>query len=267
MPPREVTDPLYEQIAASLRGQISSGHLGPGVRLPSQEVLRKQHGVTRVTVRKALEVLQREGLVVSSPRSGTFVRRQPVLDQRMRDHYRRPRPGEDTSPTARQARLRGKDATWRHSTVQALAADDIAERLAIEPGARVMRTDYLYFVDGQPLQGATSWEPYDLVGGTDIEFPEAPESRRPDVTGVIPRFDLIGIHIDRIWEDLSARMPTVRESLDLDIPERVPVLTLARTQLAGQRVVEVADIVIPADRYTLQYEITDLGEPIVRGQD
>jgi DNA-binding FadR family transcriptional regulator len=64
----------YRQIADSLRDAILSGRLPDGARVPSEERLRQEHGVSRTTVRKAIEVLKSEGLVeVRAPR-GTFVR-------------------------------------------------------------------------------------------------------------------------------------------------------------------------------------------------
>src|SRR5258705_7926202 len=64
----------YRQIADGLRTAILSGRLPHGARVPSEERLCQEHGVSRTTVRKAIDVLKSEGLVdVRAPR-GTFVR-------------------------------------------------------------------------------------------------------------------------------------------------------------------------------------------------
>src|SRR5262252_9037698 len=70
---------MYQQIADDLRDAILSGRLVDGARVPSEERLGQEHGVSRTTVRKAIEVLKNEGLVeVRAPR-GTFVRnREPA---------------------------------------------------------------------------------------------------------------------------------------------------------------------------------------------
>jgi GntR family transcriptional regulator len=76
----------YRQIADSLRLAIMSGELPDGARVPSEERLRQEHGVSRTTVRKAIEVLKGEGLVeVHAPR-GTFVRnnQKPVQTVQLR---------------------------------------------------------------------------------------------------------------------------------------------------------------------------------------
>jgi len=65
--------PLYRQLAAILRGKIESGELAKGDPLPSESYLQQEHSVSRVTVRKAVEVLRDEGLVITLPQRGTFV--------------------------------------------------------------------------------------------------------------------------------------------------------------------------------------------------
>lgn len=66
--------PEYQRIAAELRAQIESGHLRPGDRLPSEQVLATRHGVGRVTARHALAELEGAGLVASAHGKGRFVR-------------------------------------------------------------------------------------------------------------------------------------------------------------------------------------------------
>ena len=65
----------YLQLAAILRGQITSGQLPPGARLPSIIDLSERYNVARSTAHKALRVLVDEGLAVVSRGRGMFVRR------------------------------------------------------------------------------------------------------------------------------------------------------------------------------------------------
>lgn len=66
----------YEQIIAYIRGEISSGRLRPGDRLPPETDLARSLGVSRPTVREALKVLESQNVLKSStgPTGGTFVR-------------------------------------------------------------------------------------------------------------------------------------------------------------------------------------------------
>lgn len=65
--------PLYLQLAAILRRAIESGELTTRQRVPSESYLMGQHGVSRGTVRHALNILREEGLIQTFPGRGTFV--------------------------------------------------------------------------------------------------------------------------------------------------------------------------------------------------
>jgi GntR family transcriptional regulator len=65
--------PLYLQLAAILRRAIESGQLQPRDPVPSETYLMQEHGLSRDTVRHALEVLRQEGLVKTFVGRGTFV--------------------------------------------------------------------------------------------------------------------------------------------------------------------------------------------------
>jgi GntR family transcriptional regulator len=65
--------PPYLQLAAIIRGQITSGELAPGQQLPSALALAGEYRVSVPTARKALGVLKREGLVTGVAGYGTFV--------------------------------------------------------------------------------------------------------------------------------------------------------------------------------------------------
>ncbi|MEV1239471.1 GntR family transcriptional regulator [Nonomuraea sp. NPDC049750] len=64
----------YQVIAAELRGQIVGGQLACGAAVPSEAELRRRFAASRNTVRQALSVLEREGLVVAEHGRGRFVR-------------------------------------------------------------------------------------------------------------------------------------------------------------------------------------------------
>lgn len=55
--------PLYARVRQSLREAIQSGRLPSGAPLPSEKELEAEHGVSRITVRRALDELEREGLI------------------------------------------------------------------------------------------------------------------------------------------------------------------------------------------------------------
>jgi GntR family transcriptional regulator len=66
--------PLYQQLERALREAIESGQLAPDDALPPERDLAADFGVSRITVRKAVDGLVQEGLLVRRQGSGTFVR-------------------------------------------------------------------------------------------------------------------------------------------------------------------------------------------------
>ncbi len=67
--------PAYAQLANILRTGISRGEYSPGERLPAESALAKNHGVSAMTARQAVSVLEEEGLVRRIQGKGTFVRK------------------------------------------------------------------------------------------------------------------------------------------------------------------------------------------------
>jgi GntR family transcriptional regulator len=65
--------PLYIQIAESLLDRIESGQLAPGDRLPSERELSQMLGVNRMTLRRALQLVATQGLLVRRQGDGTYV--------------------------------------------------------------------------------------------------------------------------------------------------------------------------------------------------
>jgi DNA-binding LacI/PurR family transcriptional regulator len=74
--------PRYLVIAEDLRRQVLVGRLGPGARLPSEAALCAAYGASRGTVRQALELLRREGMIRRVPGAGTHVEPAPEPGRR-----------------------------------------------------------------------------------------------------------------------------------------------------------------------------------------
>jgi len=66
--------PVYVQLASILRRRIEAGELAPDRPVPSESQLQQEFGVARGTSRKAIAVLRDEGLVVTVPGRGSYVR-------------------------------------------------------------------------------------------------------------------------------------------------------------------------------------------------
>lgn len=85
--PRPAADtgfPLYQQLRAVLLNQIANGEYHLGDRLPTEQDMAEQFGLSRVTVRLALEALEHEGIVERKRAKGTFLRALPATYRRDR---------------------------------------------------------------------------------------------------------------------------------------------------------------------------------------
>lgn len=69
--------PLHEQLATILRAEIQEGKYAETGKLPSESYLQQEHGVSRGTVRRAIETLATEGLVYTITARGTFIGKRP----------------------------------------------------------------------------------------------------------------------------------------------------------------------------------------------
>ncbi|WP_055483214.1 GntR family transcriptional regulator [Sphaerimonospora mesophila] len=243
--------PLWLRIVEHFRQQISTGELPPGARLPSRPEIMREFGVSDAVAKQAARVLISEGLAVAKPGSGTYVKARPQLQRLVRAWNRGSRPG---SPVAAEMEAQGRRAAWDYKSRTTQAPATIRERLGLpEPtgGAPdALRTDYVFYADEQPVMLSTSWEPLDLTRGTSIVMPEeGPHAGR----GVVERMLAIGHPVVDWRETVGARLGTAEECAKLDHPQGSVMLTIERTYESRTRVVETADIVLPADLYLLEY--------------
>ncbi|MFF5182257.1 GntR family transcriptional regulator [Streptomyces sp. NPDC000345] len=254
--PTDDDRPLYVQIASALKRAIESGDLPPGERVPGENRLIGGYSVSRETARKALEELSKAGLIDKRRGSGTYVREERRLERKPRRYRRQKQLGE----FATDALAAGRDPNIQAVSTRVVATARVAERLAVAPGTPVMKTDYVFLADGQPIQSSISYEPLDLTEGTEVEFPE--EGRYTN-TGVITRMDAIGVRVTRVSEEVTTRPPRTDETERLGIEPGVHVFHIRRTFSTDDRPVETADIIIPGDRYALTYEfrVTDEDDP------
>lgn len=245
--------PAYQRIAALLRAQIESGALAPGDRLPSISRLTTDHGVSSTPARRALAELVSSGLVEGRFGSGYFVRARPAVRRLANTRYRldaEHQPGDQpgTSFTA-DRELAWEDYTLDRTYTVMSAADDVAVLLEIEPGEQVLRRDFVFRARGRPEQTSTNYLPWSLVEGTPVADPE----REPWPGGTPAQAASLGHPITLVEEDVTSRMPSPEEAELLSVPPGTPVFAVTRRMLAGELVVELAHIVLPADRVVLAY--------------
>jgi GntR family transcriptional regulator len=233
--------PRYRQVAEELRRRIEAGAISAGSLLPAESALVREFGVSRGTAREAIAALRSEGLVVTEHGRGTYVR--AVFEVR-RLGPERHRPGNvDLATLGHQS----------HTESEEVAATPVlAEMFNVAPGTRLMQHRTIHRTHGTPEHLATTYYLLDTPGDVATVDPSGPrlaDADRAQLHGS-------GITPTNIREVVRARMPTADEMNVLRLDAGVPVLTITRRTYTGERVVEVTqDLVLPANRTELEYEI------------
>ncbi|WNF26706.1 GntR family transcriptional regulator [Streptomyces sp. C11-1] len=244
-------DTPYLQVADALRARVQAGEWAVGDKLPSRARFAEEYGVGQSVAQRAMERLIIEGILEGRAGSGTYVRKARERRRMVRSRHREQRNG---SPFRANMRDQGAAGVWEcNSAARVPATEDIAERLAIEPGDLCVVTDYEFLADGQPVQLAKSWEPMAITGGTPVLLPEmGPKGK----AGVVERMNSIGVHIVTALEVPRPARATREHANLLGISVGDLVTQLERTYYDNEgRPVETADIIVPDIRWEIAYEI------------
>jgi len=247
----------YREIAAELRSAIPALKDRGVTRLPTQEELAERYDVSITTVRRAIDVLEREGLIDRRRRSGTVIRQRPHLQYRMgTDRYAKSLWKFEETPPFKFDRLKS-DGSWdpadQTQQVNKVAADEeMAEAFSVDAGTVLWERARLVTEDGRPTHTLTSYYLPEHVDGTPlIDDTPGPSSKG----GGFQVLALTGHEPQEITERISARMPTPDEREQLKLPEGEPVIVLQRlTFAAGDELVEFARGVHRASNFEWVYK-------------
>jgi GntR family transcriptional regulator len=228
--------PLYFQISENLKATIESGALAPGERLENELELAERLGVSRPTVRQAIQRLVQQGMVVRRRGLGTVV----VAPRIMR-------------PLALSSLYDDLETTQRSPTTAVLAAeqveadDDIAALLAIPAGTAVLSVERLRSADGTPLAIMHNYVPARLLRGVEADL---------EKTGLYELLRGQGVQLHAAEQVVGARRATPREARLLQAARTATVLTMTRTAFdpAGQPV-EHGSHAYLAERYSFKMSL------------
>ncbi|WP_047468350.1 GntR family transcriptional regulator [Streptomyces sp. M10] len=221
----------HHDIADDLRQQITTGRILPSERLPSEADLADQYKVSTVTLRRALAVLQGEGLVEKIHGKGNFARR-PHRKISYVGGW-----GTLVPWTAAEPALR---VTVRSNTVQAQAP--LTTLLKVPAGSPIVETTCISHEGESPRGLARIYMPRDLVPAGVLDG----DSTCRDA---VSRFAVLTPPPVALREAVCARPPTPDEVSALRIGHASVVLSITRiaTDFAG-RVVEATLLAFPGDR-------------------
>jgi DNA-binding GntR family transcriptional regulator len=202
--------PLYFQIAENLKAAITDGTLKPGERLDNELDLTEKLGVSRPTVRQAVQRLVDQGLVVRRRGLGTVVVASRILRSvALTSLY------DDLSASGRQPATTVLDLT----TVT--ADEEIAALLSVPVGTPVISLERLRLADGTPLALMRNYLPAGLLRGEPRDELEK--------TGLYELLRSQGVQLRAGEQTIGARKATANEAKMLDAPRGATVLTMTRT--------------------------------------
>ncbi len=219
----QVRRPRYQAIADDLRVRLDNGEFSAGRLLPSEAELSGAYEVSRVTVRRALEVLRDDGLVGSRQGLGWFAPPDPVRqslgrlgtieDQLESDGVESARSILDFAFVVPMERVRS-----------VLEADSVLE---------VRR---LNLADGAPFALVTVWCPEELAAGLS----------RADVERA-PFYELLDTPLGGATQTIAAAIATVGEAKLLDVPAGSALLRCERVTHDRDKVpVLLSEFLFPA---------------------
>jgi len=231
--------PRYHRIAEALRERIRDGELTAGERLPNQRQLAHQFGVTLMTLRQALEVLEREKLIDRRHGLGTFVAA-PSIDY---DILALRRFAGDLTALGEQVTTRVLGNLF------GVADRRVAAALGLGSRARIVAVERLRLVDGHPMSLQRSFLPPAV--GEDV--------LKSDLTTTPLRQVLelkLGLPITRARETVAAVRLGPREARELGCAAGVPAFESERVSYSGARAVVFDRVFIPGDRFRITRELT-----------
>jgi len=225
--------PLYHQVVQGFEAAVNAGELPPGTKLENEIELARQLGLSRPTMRKAMDELVRAGLLVRKRGVGTQVVapnvRRPLQLSSLYDDLTKS--GSLPTTTVIEFGLMTTPA-------------EVAERLGLEAGDDAYHMLRLRSVDGKPLAVMENWVP--------ATFGRIAEE---DLTGR-GLYDILrglGVTFHLAHQRIGAALATDQQAEVLQMSPREAVVTMERTATDDQgRTVETGHHVYAADRYSFE---------------
>jgi GntR family transcriptional regulator len=235
--------PKTRQIYLVLRELIASGKLRADAALPGEQALAAEHNVSRVTVRRALAGLEREGLIDRRRGAGTFV---------VESRAAKPMVVDLADVLSNLIEMgRSTDVRLLSFGYQDPSAS-VAELLRLARGERVQRSVRVRIIDGEPFSYLTTHVP-ERIG---VTYTEPELASRP----LLALLERSGVSVDHATQEVSAVLasPEVAAALNVDIGSALIALTRAVYDARGRGVEHLHAFYRP-DRYALRMDLKRTG--------
>jgi DNA-binding GntR family transcriptional regulator len=230
--------PLYFQVAQHLERAIESGEIEAGSRLDNEVDLADRLGLSRPTMRRAIQYLVDRGYLVRKRGVGT-----QVVHPKVRRPLQLTSLYDDLSTD-------GKLPTTKVLRLEEVAAPDtVARSLNLAEGAAVIDVQRLRYAQGEPLAVLRNYLPKGLV---DLD------ARRLEVTGLYQLMRAAGVRLHLASQSIGARMATASEAKLLDDAKAAPLLTMTRIAYNDSGTpVEYGNHIYRASHYSFELVLVD----------
>ncbi|HEY8743447.1 MAG TPA: GntR family transcriptional regulator [Chloroflexota bacterium] len=225
--------PLYYRLREALRARVAQGEVAVGSLFPTEQELCAQYGVSRTTVREAIQGLVQEGLLVRKQGKGTFVAA-PKIEEEL---------GMLVGFTERMEARGLRPSARTLSTEVVTVHGREAELLELPEGSKVYRIVRLRLANDEPMSVETGIFPYDIG----LRVTQA----NLDEVGYYPLLEgHHGFHLSEADQTIEARQATAEEAGLLQLRRRATVVVMERrtTDTSGRRI-ELVRGAYRADRY------------------
>lgn len=242
-----------------LRDEILGGAHSPGAALPGEFKLADTHGVSRVTIRRALDALVSDGLVERRAGSGTIVKRPASLPAQIRADF------ATLMPYIRQM---GEETTARLLAFSyGVPPVHVAEALRLPAGVRAQRAVRLRLAQGLAFSHLTTYVPEEIAQG----YSEADLATTP----LFRLLEISGVRVDHAHQSVSAVLatPEIAEALGTEVGAALMSLTRVVYDHDGRGIEYLVALYRP-DRYRLELTLNRVDsddvprwQPVAGGAD
>jgi len=249
-----VTQHAYQAIAAALREEIADGIWPAGTALPTIPVLMDRFGVSRITVRGAIDQLAAENLVYTGyieGRRGTIVRGSGRVPIYVTDSIRPDRPQQESDVFVEVAERAGASPTKRFDMRIAAPPNYVATRLGTEPDELVVTRTTYQLLDSEPWSSETTYFPREFAELTGVDSPrDIPE-------GTTRRIAECGYPETAWLDEVLDETAGPDDAEHLMVPVGYALLVRLRTGATAERITRVTRIVQMGHRTRLVWELGD----------
>lgn len=230
--------PKYVQVKEEIRRKILSKEWADGCRIPVEAEFCEMFGVSRITVRKALEELQSEGYLVKIQGKGTFVRNQ-MLEQHLSKFY-------SFSEELRKQGMEEEAEVLELTTLD--ATEEVASYLQLEVGDPVVRVFRVRRTEHGPYAVETSYIPKYLTGDMSKQM--------INENGLYRTLKKHGVTVNAARETFRAINVNKEQSKLLDVRIDAAAIALTRIAYSGSSVVEYCISIVRGDFFSYSVELT-----------